>query len=542
MKQTSIFERDLDKNSANFTSLSPLSFIRRTAFVYPEYPAVVYGQIRRTWAETYTRCMKLASALTKVGIGFGDTVSVMAPNIPAIFEAHFAVPMTGAVLNTLNIRLDSATIAFMLQHAETKVLITDKEFSDTIIEAIASMENPPIIINIDDEEAEGGEFIGDLEYETFLQTGEDVFDWSLPADEWQSISLNYTSGTTGNPKGVVYHHRGAYLNAANNIITWGMSPHAVYLWTLPMFHCNGWCFPWTIAAVAGTSVCLRKVKADAIFDALADENVTNFSGAPVILGLLINAKEEEKRVLTQTVSIMTAGAAPPAAIIEEAEKMGFKISHVYGLTETYGPAVVCAWKKEWDSLPAYDRAALKSRQGVKYLFLEDLMVANPDTLKPVPPDGKTIGEIFMRGNIVMKGYVKNASATKEAFAGGWFHSGDLAVIYPDGYIQIKDRSKDIIISGGENISTIEVESVLYRHTAVQEAAVVARPDEKWGETVCAFVTLNPSMQSTEKEIISFCKEHLAGFKIPRTVVFCELPKTSTGKIQKFILREQAAAL
>lgn len=542
MKQTSIFERDLDKNSANFTSLSPLSFIRRTAFVYPEYPAVVYGQIRRTWAETYTRCMKLASALTKVGIGFGDTVSVMAPNIPAIFEAHFAVPMTGAVLNTLNIRLDSATIAFMLQHAETKVLITDKEFSDTIIEAIASMENPPIIINIDDEEAEGGEFIGNLEYETFLQTGEDVFDWSLPADEWQSISLNYTSGTTGNPKGVVYHHRGAYLNAANNIITWGMNPHAVYLWTLPMFHCNGWCFPWTIAAVAGTSVCLRKVKADAIFDALADENVTNFSGAPVILGLLINAKEEEKRVLTQTVSIMTAGAAPPAAIIEGAEKMGFKISHVYGLTETYGPAVVCAWKKEWDSLPAYERAALKSRQGVKYLFLEDLMVANPDTLKPVPSDGKTIGEIFMRGNIVMKGYVKNASATKEAFAGGWFHSGDLAVMYPDGYIQIKDRSKDIIISGGENISTIEVESVLYRHTAVQEAAVVARPDEKWGETVCAFVTLNPSMQSTEKEIISFCKQHLAGFKIPRTVVFCELPKTSTGKIQKFILREQAAAL
>lgn len=542
MKQTSIFERDLDKNSANFTSLSPLSFIRRTAFVYPEYPAVVYGQIRRTWAETYTRCMKLASALTKVGISFGDTVSVMAPNIPAIFEAHFAVPMTGAVLNTLNIRLDSATIAFMLQHAETKVLITDKEFSDTIIEAIASMENPPIIINIDDDEAEGGEFIGNLEYETFLQTGEDVFDWSLPADEWQSISLNYTSGTTGNPKGVVYHHRGAYLNAANNIITWGMNPHAVYLWTLPMFHCNGWCFPWTIAAVAGTSVCLRKVKADAIFDALADENVTNFSGAPVILGLLINAKEEEKRVLSQTVSIMTAGAAPPAAIIEGAEKMGFKISHVYGLTETYGPAVVCAWKKEWDSLPAYERAALKSRQGVKYLFLEDLMVANPDTLKPVPSDGKTIGEIFMRGNIVMKGYVKNASATKEAFAGGWFHSGDLAVIYPDGYIQIKDRSKDIIISGGENISTIEVESVLYRHTAVQEAAVVARPDEKWGETVCAFVTLNPSMQSTEKEIISFCKQYLAGFKIPRTVVFCELPKTSTGKIQKFILREQAAVL
>jgi fatty-acyl-CoA synthase len=542
MKTNSIFERDLDKNSANFTPLSPLSFIKRTAFVYPEYPAIVYGNTRRNWGETYTRCMKLASALSKLGIGFGNTVSIMAPNIPAIFEAHFAVPMTGAVLNTLNIRLDAATIGFMLQHAETKVLITDKEFSNTIIAAIASMEHPPIIINIDDVDAEGGEFIGNLEYESFLETGDDVFDWSLPEDEWQSISLNYTSGTTGNPKGVVYHHRGAFLNASNNIITWEMKPHAIYLWTLPMFHCNGWCFPWTIAAIAGTSVCIRKVKADVIFNALADEKVTNFCGAPVILGLLINAKDEEKRVLTQTVSIMTAGAAPPATIIEAAEKMGFKISHVYGLTETYGPAVVCAWKEEWDSLPIHERADLKSRQGVKYLFLDDLMVANPDTLEPVPADGKTMGEIFMKGNIVMKGYVKNASATEEAFAGGWFHSGDLAVMYPDGYVQIKDRSKDIIISGGENISTIEVESVLYRHEAVHEAAVVARPDEKWGETVCAFITLNPKVQSTEKEIIDFCKQHLAGFKIPRTVVFCDLPKTSTGKIQKFILREQAAAL
>lgn len=542
MIEHSIFDNGLDQNPANFTALSPLSFIKRTAFVYPDYTAVVYGKIRRTWSETYTRCMKLASALSKHGIKKGDTVSIMAPNVPAIFEAHFGVPMTGAVLNTLNIRLDAATIGFMLEHAGTKVLITDIEFSATILEAIACLEDPPLIINIEDEHAEGGGLIGDLTYENFIARGDDVFEWELPSSEWQAISLNYTSGTTGNPKGVVYHHRGAYLNAANNIITWSMPLHAVYLWTLPMFHCNGWCFPWTLAAQAGTSICIRKVKADVIFEAIENEKVTHFCGAPIVLGLLTNAAEADKKPLQNTVYVMTAGAAPPAAIIEGVEAMGFKITHVYGLTETYGPAVVCAWQSEWDDLPISEKADLKARQGVKYLFLEDVMVANPDTLLPVPADGTTIGEIFIKGNIVMKGYLKNEPATQEAFAGGWFHTGDLAVWYADGYVQIKDRSKDIIISGGENISTIEVESVLYRHPAILEAAVVARPDQKWGETVCAFITLKPNQLLTELEVIQYCKQHLAGFKTPKTVIFSELPKTSTGKIQKYVLRAEATLL
>jgi fatty-acyl-CoA synthase len=538
----SIFEQDLKANAANYTPLSPLSYIRRTAMVYPHETAIIYGELRQTWAQTYTRCIKLASALSKIGVGYGDTVSVMAPNVPAIFEAHFGVPMTGAVLNTLNIRLDAPTIAFMLQHAETKVLITDKEFSPTIKAALANLEHKPYIIDIDDVFAESGELIGNTTYEAFIATGNDQYKWKLPKNEWQAISLNYTSGTTGNPKGVVYHHRGAYLNASNNAMTWGIPNQARYLWTLPMFHCNGWCFPWTMAAICGVSVCLRKVSAAGILQAIQTEKVTHFCGAPIVLGMILNAKPEEKIPLSQTVHVMTAGAAPPAAVIEGVEKMGFKVSHVYGLTETYGPAVVCAWKDEWNELPIAEQSTLKARQGVKYLFLEDLMVADPMTLQPVPPDGKTMGEVFFRGNIVMKGYVKNPKATEEAFAGGWFHSGDLAVMYPDGYIQIKDRSKDIIISGGENISTIEVEGVLYRHEAIEEAAVVARHDEKWGETVCAFVKLKVGHTATEAEIIQFCKQSLAGFKVPKKVVFQELPKTSTGKIQKYVLRKVADAL
>ena len=538
----SIFELDLDENPANYVPLSPLSFIERTAFVFPNRIALVHGEIRRTWLETYKRARKLASALSKVGVGFGSTVSVMAPNVPAIYEAHFGVPMTGAVLNTLNIRLDAETIGFMLQHAETKVLLTDKEFSSVIKKAIGMLEKKPLVIDIDDILAESGELIGDMEYEDFINTGDENFVWQLPKDEWQAISLNYTSGTTGNPKGVVYHHRGAHLNAVNNILAWGMPTHATYLWTLPMFHCNGWCFPWTMAANAGTNICLRKVKTDDIFKAIANEKVTHFCGAPIVLGMLNNAKEEDRMPFSHKVSVMTAGAAPPAAIIEGMESHGFTITHTYGLTECYGPTVVCSWHEEWDELPIYDRAALKARQGVRYHFLEELEVADPETLEPVPANGTTMGEILMRGNNVMKGYLKNPSATAEAFKGDWFHTGDLAVKHPDWYIQIRDRSKDIIISGGENISTIEVEGVLYRHPSVLEAAVVARPDEKWGETVCAFIYKKDSDPTTSADIITFCKQYLAAFKVPKTVIFSELPKTSTGKIQKFVLRETAKNL
>lgn len=541
-KKHSIFELDLDKNPANFTALSPLSFLERSAFIYPNRVALVHGTIRRTWSEVYKRSKQLASALSKVGVGFGDTVSVMAPNIPAIYEAHFGVPMTGAILNTLNIRLDAETIGFMLNHAETKVLLTDKEFSPIIKAALAGLDHKPLVIDIDDIYAESGELIGDMEYEDFVKTGDENFAWQMPDDEWHAISLNYTSGTTGNPKGVVYHHRGAHLNAVNNIIAWGIPQHATYLWTLPMFHCNGWCFPWTMAAISGTNICLRKVKTDDIFKAIANEKVTHFCGAPIVLGMLNNAKDADRRAFDHKVSVMTAGAAPPAAIIEGMEKHGFSITHTYGLTECYGPTVVCAWHDEWDELPISDRAGLKARQGVRYHFLEELEVADPETLEPVPADGTTMGEILMRGNNVMKGYLKNPSATEEAFRGDWFHTGDLAVKHPDGYIQIRDRSKDIIISGGENISTIEVEGVLYRHPSVLEAAVVARPDEKWGETVCAFIYKKDSDPTTSAEIIAFCKQYLAGFKVPRTVIFSELPKTSTGKIQKFVLRETAKNL
>ncbi len=539
------YEMGLDRNAANFVPLTPLTFIERAASVYPRHTAVVHGPIRRDWAETYARCRRLASALRQRSIGLGDTVAAMLPNIPEMFELHFGVPMTGAVLNTLNIRLDAETIAFMLQHGEARILFTDREFSETIGRALRLIqsEKRPLVIDVDDPQFAGGETLGTLDYETLLAEGDPAFAWQTPADEWQAITLNYTSGTTGNPKGVVYHHRGAYLNAISNVLVWDMGRHPVYLWTLPMFHCNGWCFPWSIAAAVGTNVCLRQVRADLVFELIKQEKVDHFCGAPIVMNLLKNAPEEMKVGIPHRVKVMTAGAAPPAAVIEGMERMNFEVTHVYGLTETYGPAVVCAWHEEWNVLSLKERAALKARQGVRYPMLEGLMVAHPQSLEPVPRDGQTIGEIFMRGNVVMKGYLKNPGTSDEAFAGGWFHSGDLAVWHEDGYIQLKDRSKDIIISGGENISSIEVEDVLYRHPAVLEVAVVARPDEKWGETPCAFVTLKTGMEHvTEEEIIGFCQSQLARFKTPKTVVFGPLPKTSTGKMQKYLLRERARQL
>ncbi len=540
-----IFEISLDQNSANFAPLTPLNFIERAAAVYPYSIALVHGEVRQDWATTYARSRQLASALQRRGLGRGDTVATMLPNIPEMYEAHFGVPMAGATLNTMNIRLDAETIAFMLQHGEAKVLLTDREFSPTIAKALQLIpeEKRPEVIDVDDPQYSGGEKLGTVDYEMLLAGGDPEFPWQPPESEWQAISLNYTSGTTGNPKGVVYHHRGAYLNAISNALVWGMGLHPTYLWTLPMFHCNGWCFPWTIAAMAGTNVCLRQVRADAVFDLIKREKVDHFCGAPIVMNLLKNAPAEMKAGISHPVKAMTAGAAPPAAVIEGMQEMNFDITHTYGLTETYGPSVVCAWHQAWDELSLAERAKLKARQGVRYPMLEGLMVADPKTLEPVARDGKTIGEIFMRGNVVMKGYLKNPSASAEAFQGGWFHSGDLAVWHENGYVDIKDRSKDIIISGGENISTIEIEDVLYRHPAVMEVAVVARPDEKWGETPCAFITVRPGMEAvSEEEIITFCRNNLAGFKIPKTVIFGPLPKTSTGKMQKFILRDQAKKL
>jgi fatty-acyl-CoA synthase len=541
MSDQNPYEIGLDKNAANYVPLTPIGFLLRSAAVYPNRLAVAYGERRYSWHTALGRCRQLAAALTSRCVGRGDTVALLAPNIPEAFEAHFGVPMAGAVLNALNIRLDPETIAFILRHGEAKVLITDTEFTPGVKEALARLDEKPFVIDIADAQGPGGEPIGELDYEAFLAAGDPNFAEVRPSDEWEAIALNYTSGTTGNPKGVVYHHRGAYLNALGNILVWGMRQHPVYLWTLPMFHCNGWCFPWTITAMAGTHVCLRRVEAAAIYEAIARERITHLCGAPVVMNMLLNPGSGQRRPLDRRIEMMTAGAAPPAAVIEGMEGLGFNITHVYGLTEVYGPAVVCAWHEDWDELPAPERARLKARQGVTYPVLDDLMVADPASLAPLPADGATMGEIFMRGNITMKGYLKNSRATEEAFAGGWFHSGDLGVMHPDCYIELKDRSKDIIISGGENISTIEVEDVLYRHPAVLEAAVVARPDTMWGETPCAFVNLKPESSATGEEIIAFCRERLAHFKAPRTVIFGPLPKTSTGKIQKFLLRERAKA-
>ena len=534
--KVNIYERELGKTAANYAPLTPLSFLERAAYVYPNKVSIIHGAQRFTWKETYARCRRLASALAKRGIGVGDTVAVMLPNIPAMVEVHFGVPMTGATLNTLNTRLDAEAIGFMLEHGEAKVLITDKEFSSVIEKALG----PGIeVIDVEDPEFKGGKRLGQKTYEELLAEGDPEFAWRWPQDEWEAIALNYTSGTTGNPKGVVYHHRGAYLNAVGNILVWGMPHHPVYLWTLPMFHCNGWCFPWTLAANAGTNVCLRKVDPEVVFELIKRHRVTHYCGAPIVHQMLINAPDELKRGIEHKVSGLVAAAAPPAAMIEGMGKMGFDITHVYGLTETYGPATVCARHPEWDDLPLADQVRLNGRQGVRYTVEEGLTVMDAETMKPVPADGETMGEIMFRGNITMKGYLKNPKATQEAFAGGWFHSGDLAVMQPDGYVKIKDRSKDVIISGGENISSLEVEDVLYRHPAVMAAAVVARPDPKWGETPCAFVELKPGVSVSETELIDFCRTQMAKFKAPRAVVFGELPKTSTGKIQKFVLREKA---
>jgi fatty-acyl-CoA synthase len=533
----------MEPNPANYVPLTPLSFIARAAAVYPKHAAVVHGEVVMNWDESYRRVRRLASALARRGVRKGHTVAVLVPNTPAIFEASYGVPMAGGVVNTINTRLDAATIAFILEHGEAKVLIADQEFAGVVSEAVAALSEKPLIVNTNDAEGPSGVSFGDLDYEALLAEGDPEYEWQGPDSEWDAISLNYTSGTTGRPKGVVYHHRGAYLNALSNALGWNMGSHPVYLWTLPMFHCNGWCYPWTLGAVAGTSVCMRRVEAKAIYDAIADHKISHFCGAPIVLGMVLNAPEEQRRSFDHQVDVMTAAAPPPAAVLEGMARQGFNVTHVYGLTETYGPATICAWKSEWDELGSAEQAALKSRQGVRYHALEGLTVRNPETMETVPADGETMGEVMFRGNIVMKGYLKNVEATRAALAGGWFHSGDLGVMHPDGYIQLKDRSKDIIISGGENISSIEVEDALYRHPAILDAAVVARPDTKWGESVCAFVTLRAdATQTDETDIIAFCREHLAGFKVPRTIVFEELPKTSTGKIQKFKLRERAEQL
>ena len=533
-----IYEEGLAKTRANYEPLSPLAFLARSSELYPEKTAIVYEEERISWREFHIECKKVASALVEEGVGFGDTVAVVLPNIPEMMVLHFAVPMVGAVLNTINVRLDAATIRFILKHGEAKVLFTDKEFSGAVKVAIDGLDDLRVI-DVDDRHFKSGEFVGSLGYNEFKALGSVEQELSFPKDEWDAISLNYTSGTTGDPKGVVYHHRGAYLNAASNALTWGMGLYPRYLWTLPMFHCNGWCFPWTLAAVGGSAICIRNVRDKEIFNAFRDHKVTHFCGAPVVLNTLLNAPAEYKKDVQRGIKVMTAGAAPPASVIKGMESLGFEVIQVYGLTETYGPMIVSEWREDWDHLPPEEKSRLKARQGVQSIMAGSMMVGDPSTMEAVPWDGETKGEVFMRGNIVMKGYLKNKKTTEKCFEGGWFHSGDIAVCHPDGYIEIKDRTKDIIISGGENISSIEIEAVLFSHPKILEAAVVAKPDEKWGEHPCAFVSLKPGEQMTAKEVINYCKEKLARFKVPKTIVFQELEKTSTGKIQKFRLRELA---
>ena len=542
MSAKNIYNQSLDQNLANHVALSPLSFFRRAAQVYPNHPAVIHGALKRSWGEVYARCVRLADALRGRGIKAGATVAALCANTPAMFELHFAVAMAGGVLNAINTRLDAPVVAYILEHGEAKILIVDPEFHEVAKAAVQSIKAEVLVVDALDESQGWDQRFGPLTYEALLEEGTAGAPWALPQDEWDAITLNYTSGTTGRPKGVVFHHRGAYLNAVSNALVWEMTNHPVYLWTLPMFHCNGWCFPWTLAINAGTSICLRKVVADDIFAAFATHQVSHFCGAPIVLNTLLNADPALHQTMTHKVKAMTAGAPPPAAVLQGMAAIGIEVTHTYGLTETYGPVTLCAEQDGWAQLSADEQANIKARQGVAGHMLEGLMVADPETLEPVPADGKTLGEVFMRGNNVMKGYLKNPKSTRESFQGGWFHSGDLAVVHPDGYIQIRDRSKDLIISGGENISSVEVEDVLYRHPKVLEAAVVARSHKKWGEAPCAFVTLVPEASETEESIVRYCRENMAVFKIPKTVVFGELPKTSTGKVQKFILRERAENL